>query len=116
MNAAVGRANSKVLFNPKQSPAVVKSSNHVAAGVHEFHELLGIESGRESSEARRWREAAAERWDSARATGASSVDAVKNFGGETRDQARSVKDKLSNRIAERKLRRSEDDEQHDEQG
>ena len=29
---------------------------------------------------------------------------------ETRDQARSVKDKLSDRIAERKLRRSEDDE------
>ena len=116
MNAAVGMANSKVLFNPKQSPAVVKSSNHVAAGVHEFHELLGIESGRESSEARRWREAAAERWDSARATGASSVDTVKNFGGETRDQARSMKDKLSKRIAERKLRRSEDDEEHDEQG
>ncbi len=116
MNAAVGRANSKVLFNPKQSPAVVKSSNHVAAGVHEFHELLGIESGGESSEARRWREAAAERWDSARATGATSVDAVKNFGGETRDQARSMKDKLSNRIAERKLRRREDDEQHDDQG
>lgn len=115
MDAAVGRANSKVLFNPKQSPAVVKSSNHVAAGVHEFHELLGIESGCEPSEARRWSEAAAERWDSARATGASSVDTVKNFGGETRDQARSMKDKLSNRIAERKLRQSEDAEQHDEQ-
>ena len=60
-------------------------------------------------------EAAAERWYSARATGASSVDTVKNFGGETRDQARSMKDKLSNRIAERKLRQSEDAEQHDEQ-
>jgi hypothetical protein len=115
MDAAVGRANSKVLFNPMQSPAVVKSSNHVAAEVHEFHELLGIESGRESSEARRWSEAAAERWDSARATGASSVDTVKNLGGETRDQAKSMKDKLSNRIAERKLRQSEDAEQHDEQ-
>lgn len=115
MDAAVSRANSKVLFNPKQSPAVVKSRNHVAAGVHEFHELLGIESGRESSEARRWSEAAAERWDSARATGAASVDTVKNFGGETRDQAKSMKDKLSKRIAERKLRQSEDAEQHDEQ-
>jgi hypothetical protein len=115
MDAAVGRANSKVLFNPKQSPAVVESSNHVAAGVHEFHELLGIESGRASSEARRWSEAAAERWDSARATGASSVDTVKNFGGETRDQARSMKNKLSNRISERKLRQSEHAEQHDEQ-
>jgi len=115
MDAAVGRANSKVLFNPKQSPAVVKSSNHVAAGVHEFHELLGIESGRESSEARRWSEAAAERWDSARATGAAGVDTVKNFGGETRTRARSMKRKLSNRIAVRKPRQSEDAEQHDEQ-
>ena len=91
MNAAVGRANSKVLFNPKQSPAVVKSSNHVATDVHEFHELLGIESGRESSEARRWKEAAAERWDKARATGAQGIDDVKRFGSETRGQAGSVK-------------------------
>ena len=37
MNAAVGMANSRVLFNPKQSPAVVRSSNHVATEVHEFH-------------------------------------------------------------------------------
>ena len=110
MNAAVGVANSKVLFNPKQSPAVVKSSNHVAAGVHEFHELLGIESGREPSEARRWREAAAERWDKARATGAEAIDDVKRFGSETRGQAGSVRDNLSHRIAERKLRRRKDDE------
>jgi hypothetical protein len=110
MNAAVGMANSKVLCNPKQSPAVVKSSHHVAAGVHEFHELLGIESGRESSEARRWREAAAERWDKARATGAQGIDSVKRFGAETRGQAGSVRDKLSDRIAERKRRRREDDE------
>lgn len=116
MNAAVGMANSKVLFNPKQSPAVVTSSNLVAAGVHELHELLGIEAGHESSEATRWREAAAERWESARATGASGVDTVKTFGGETRDHAKSVRDKLSNRIAQRKLRRSEDAEQHDDQG
>jgi hypothetical protein len=116
MNAAVGWANSKVLFNPKQSPAVVTSSNHVALEVHDFHELLGIEAGSASSAARRWKDAAAERRDSARATGASSVDTVMNLGGETRDQAKSVKDKLSKRIAERKLRRSEDDRQPDENG
>jgi hypothetical protein len=110
MNAAVGMANSKVLFNPKQSPAVVKSSNHVAAGVHEFHELLGIESGRESSEARRWSEAAGEHWDKAVATGAQGIDDVKRFGSEVRGQAGSVKDKLSDKIAERKLRRRRDDE------
>ena len=95
MNAAVGKANSKVLFNPKQSPAVVESSNQVAVGVREFHELLGIESGGESSEAKRWKEAAAERWDKARETGASSIENVKNFGSETRSQARSAKGKLS---------------------
>jgi hypothetical protein len=110
MDAAVGKANSKVLFNPKQSPAVVMSSNHVAAGVHEFHELLGIESGPESSEARRWREAAAERWVEARATGAQGIDDVKRFGSKTRGQAGSVRDKLSDRIAERKLRRRDGDE------
>ena len=103
-------ANSKVLFNPKQSPAVVKSSNHVSAGVQEFHVLLGIESGPESSEARRWREAAADRWDKARATGVQGIDDVKRFGSETRGQAGSARDKLSNKIAERKLRRREDDE------
>lgn len=110
MNAAVGMANSKVLFNPMQSPAVVKSSNHVVAGVHEFHDLLGIESGRKSSEARRWSEAAAERLDKARATGAQGIDDVKRFGSETRSQVGSVRDKLSDRISERKRRRREDDE------
>jgi hypothetical protein len=114
MDAAVGRANSKVLFNPKQSPAVVRSSNHVAADVHEFHELLGIESGRASSEARRWSEAAAERWDATRATGAASLDTAKSFGGEALGQARSMKGKLSNRMSERKLRQSEDAEQDGE--
>jgi hypothetical protein len=111
MNAAVGMANSKVLFNPKQSPAVVKSSNRVAAEVYEFHEVLGIESGRESSEARPWADAAAEHWDTARATGAQGIDDVKRFGSKTRGQARSVKDKLSDRIAERNLRRREDPEE-----
>lgn len=110
MNAAVHVANSKVLFNPKQSPAVVRSSNLVAVEVHEFHELLGIESAHASSETRRWSEAAAERWDTARAAGGQGLDGVKRFGSEARGQAISVKGRLSDRIAERKLRRSERDD------
>lgn len=98
------------LANPRQSPAVVRSSNHVTAEVHELREVLGIESGRESAEARRWKEAAAERWDTARAAGGHGIDSVKQFGSETRGQARSAKDKLSERIAERKLRRRGDDQ------
>lgn len=104
MNRAVGLANSKVLFNPKQSPAVVRSSNQVSGEIHGFHELLGIESGFESSEPRRWKEAAAERWDSTRATGARGLDAAKQLGGETRGKARLVKGKLSESLNERRLR------------
>ena len=73
-------ANSKVLFNPIQSPEVIESSNHVGAEVHEFHELLGIESGSESSEAREWQEAAEESWDAATDVGAQGVATVKQFG------------------------------------
>jgi hypothetical protein len=113
MNAAVGIANSKVLLHPTSSPAVVESRNRVAIDVHDFRGSLGIESGRESSEARRWRQAAVERWDKARVSGAQAIDDVKRIGSETRGQARSVKDKLSERIAERRLRRREGDDEPD---
>jgi len=112
--AAAGTANSKVLLNPTESPAVVEASNRVATCVYDFQGLLGIESGRQSSEARRWVDAAAERWDKVRETGAESIDTVRHFGNETRGQARSVRDKLSDRIAERRFRRREDDEERDE--
>ncbi|MGD7732391.1 hypothetical protein ACQCX5_05435 [Propionibacteriaceae bacterium G57] len=60
MDETVKRANSKVLFNPFNSPAAVKSSNSVASGVLEFRGKLGIESGHEASDARRWGQAAGE--------------------------------------------------------
>jgi len=110
MRAAVGAANSKVLFHPRQSPAVVRSSDHVQAEVHEFRELLGIESRHESSESRRWGEAAAERWEQTRSTGAQGVQSVKRFGSEARSRASSAKDKVSDRLAERKQRRNDEDE------
>ena len=46
MDAAATSAILKVLLNPSQSPAVVKSTAHVAAVVKDFHERLGIEDGR----------------------------------------------------------------------
>jgi hypothetical protein len=117
MNAAAKMANSKVLLHPTRAPAVVESSNQVAAGVHGFHELLGIESGRQSSEARRWTDAAGDSWDKVRETGADGLGTVKRFGNETRSQARSAKDKLSDKFAQRKSRRSEDEEERgDEEG
>lgn len=110
MRAAVGVANSKVLFNPKQSPAVVRSSNHVSVEVHEFRELLGIESGHDAPETRRWSEAAAERWDHARDVGGQGIAGAKRLGSGAQAKASSAKDKLSTRIADRKKRRSEMDD------
>lgn len=104
MRAAVGTANSKVLLNPLSSPAVVESTNRVADHVHEFQGLLGIESGRQSAEARRWAVAAAEQWDKTRETGAEGIVSVKNFGIETRKQAQSVTGKLFDRVRERRSR------------
>ena len=58
MDAAVDTANAKRFFHLTPSEAVVHSSNHVAAGVHNFHGRLGIESGLQSWEARRLGDAA----------------------------------------------------------
>lgn len=110
MNDAAGRANAKVLFNPSQSPAVVRASNHVASGIHEFHGRLGIESGHRSSDARRWVEAAEDTKDKLLETGAEGVDAARRFGSATLGRAKAAKGRLSDRRADRQLRRQNDDE------
>jgi predicted transcriptional regulator len=116
VDAAVGTANTKVLLHPTASPAVVHSSNHVAIAVVDFHGRLGIERGRQSLDARRWVDAAAEARDKVLETGEEGVDAARRLGNETLDRARSVTGKLSSGIAERVLRRRGDDEERDEEG
>jgi hypothetical protein len=58
IDAACGTANAKMLLNWTTARAVVQSGNHVAAGVHDFHELLGIESVPRSWEVRQLEPAA----------------------------------------------------------
>ncbi len=116
MDAAAGTASTKVLLHPTTSRAVVDSSNHVATGVVDFHGRLGIERSRQSLEARRWVDAAAEVRDKVLETGAEGVGDARRFGNETFDRARSVTDKLAIRIAEGALRRRGDDEERDEEG
>ena len=115
MDAAAGTANTKVLLHPMDSPAVVQSSNHVSIAIVDFHGRLGIERARESSEARRWADAAAEARDKVLETGAEGVDAARRLGDETLDRARSVTGKLSSRIAERALRWRGDNEKRDDE-
>ncbi|MGW9396326.1 hypothetical protein [Streptomyces sp. NPDC055642] len=113
MKAAADAANSKVLLHPTKSPVVVQSSNHAVTGVHDFHERLGIESGRQSSETRRWVEAAVEVKDKALETGAKGVSAARSFSNETLDRASSVKGRLSSEFAERARRLRKDEKQSD---
>ena len=117
MDAAAGTANTKVLLHPTTSPAVVQSREHVASAVADFHGRLGIESGRQSLEAKRWVDAASEVRDKVLETGAERVDVSRRLGNEALDRARSVQGRLSSGIAERALRRrGGQDEERDEQG
>lgn len=90
MNAAAGSANAKVLLHPVSARSVVESSNHVAIGVHDLRGLLGIESSRESLDAKRWMEAVTEMKDRAIETGTGGVDAAVRRSGETLDRATGV--------------------------
>jgi rRNA processing protein Krr1/Pno1 len=104
MDAAAGTANAKVLLNPIQSPAVVRSREHVAVAVADFRGSLGIESGGQSLEAKPWTAAATELRDRVLETGAEGVDASWRLGNETFDRARSMTGRLSSGIAGRTLR------------
>ena len=87
MDETVRKANSKVLLNPFDSPAAVKSSIQVANGVMEFRGRLGIESGHESKEAKRWGQAAVEVRDKVIASASEGASAASRLGSETIDRA-----------------------------
>ncbi|MCZ2804865.1 hypothetical protein O2W18_07130 [Modestobacter sp. VKM Ac-2983] len=110
MDVAAGTANAKVLLHPTTAPAVVQSREQVAVAVADFHGRLGIESGRQSLEARAWGDAAAEFRDKVLETGADRVEASRRRGNETLDRAKSVKGRISSGIAARALRRRGADE------
>lgn len=90
MTRTVGMANSKVLFNPFDSPAAAASSVQVASGVVDFRRMLGIETEHESAVLKRWRQAAGEAVQKAAAAGSESAAAVKRFGGQGFDKATGV--------------------------
>lgn len=90
MDETVQRANSKVLFNPFDSPAAVKSSNEIAAGVLEFRDRLGIEQGHESRDAKRWSQAATEMRDKVLVSTTEGVTAAGRFGAKAFDRTTEV--------------------------
>lgn len=98
-------ANTKVLLHPLAARSVVASSNRVADDIVEFQKRLGVEFSRDSLNARRWGDAAAEVRDNVLEAGAEGVDAARRFGGDTVERAKSVSKDLSNKVAERVARR-----------
>ncbi len=110
IQTAAATANSRVLFNPIQSPAVVQASTRVTASVSDFHERLGIGTAQHSVETRRWVTAAADIRDRARSRGAEAVGTGKRVGLETRERAASVTDKVAGRLVKRTPRRRESDD------
>lgn len=90
MDETVRKANSKVLLNPFDSPAAVKSSNQITTGVLDFRDRLGIESGHEAKDAKRWGQAAAEVRDKVLAAASEGANAAERFGAETFDRATEV--------------------------
>jgi hypothetical protein len=105
IQTAAARANSRVLFNPIQSPAVVQASTSVTASVGDLHERLGIGGAGRYVETRRWAAAAAEVRTRARTKGADAMTAGKRLGAETRQRATSATDKVASRVVERARRR-----------
>lgn len=107
LDAAAAKANAKVLRHPTRAREVVHASNQVGTAVLEFHGRLGIEGDRQSVEARRWAEAAAEVRAKALETGGDGVDAARRLGIGTVRKARVATSEVSRRIGKRPfLRRS----------
>jgi hypothetical protein len=110
MNDAAEMANSKVFFNPRQSKRVVKSSKVVTESIKRFEKVLGIESGMQGTDVRLWRDAASEGLEKAREMSSEGVKVVKQLGSDTREQAHSIKGKISEKISERSAQKDNEGE------
>ncbi|MGN6444482.1 hypothetical protein [Amnibacterium sp.] len=105
MNAAAARANKWVLLNPLKSPAIVDSTNRVAARVVELHQLLGIGRDDASMEVRRWRGAVGDLRSRAVEAGSEGVGLGARAGARALGRARSLTNKVAAGIAERTAER-----------
>ncbi|GAB3658978.1 hypothetical protein GCM10027591_12410 [Zhihengliuella somnathii] len=104
MESASSTANTKVLLNPTSARTVISSSNSVATSVVSFHELLGLDHGWESLEAKRWLEAVGDARDKVVEVSAESAGAVRQKGTETFERARAATGRFSSGVAERARR------------
>lgn len=86
MDKTIRNANTKVLFNPFDSPTAVRSSKQVTDDVLDFRKRLGIETGHEATDAKRWGHAVAEVRDEFIASTSDAVSAAGQFGADAFDR------------------------------
>lgn len=94
--AAAGRSNWNVLHNSSASHSVVDSSNRIANDVLEFCRPLGIESNRDSMEAKGWLEAAGAVRNKAVGAGADGVDQARAAGKKFSSGLRAFRQAMKN--------------------
>lgn len=87
MNDAASIANAKVLFNPIESPTIVRTRNTVTESIVRFHDRLSIAGTSESLEARRWSSAATDARDEMIKVGEVGVEKVRRAGIEGAEHA-----------------------------
>lgn len=87
MDAAASLANSKVLLNPFESPAIVRSRNSMTESIGSFHDRLGIEAGGGSLDARRWSTAVTDTRDDLVEAAQDGVAQAVRVGGEVAEHA-----------------------------
>ena len=136
INHAAQLADRKLLFNPIDSPRVIRAGLNTQASIELFHSHIGLDDIDGHLEKRRWIEAVAEARDKAISRAAESFDAAKwvgadgvgaarqaaaggfgaakRLGGGTVDQAKSVGRRFRSGVASR-LRRGPKDDDHQQE-
>ncbi|WP_256820411.1 hypothetical protein [Dietzia sp. Die43] len=109
MDAAAGRADSKLLLNPMAAPRVLSSRNRVHNDVISFQQLLGIAGDQAELEGRRWRDAALEARDKVVASGSDGLESAVQAGSHTIESARLVTGKAAEGLSKRLLRKGTED-------
>ncbi|WP_182113144.1 hypothetical protein [Actinotalea sp. JY-7876] len=104
MNDAARWANGKVLLNPFESPAVVRSGNRVVTAVVDFQAVVGIESTRQAADARRWLAAVVDTRDATLSKAQTVKDKALGSGADGVVRASEATGKFFNGIAERARR------------
>jgi len=108
-NDVADRANSRVLYNPLESPKTIDVCNSVSMAIGGLSQALNLKGLSPQIEARRWRVAASEQIENARQIATDVASTVQSASKEATAATKSVKSKLVEKLGERKRRPADDE-------